>query len=91
MQASGDRPKPPAAGMGRKKGVPNKITADIKAMILGALEAKGGQTYLEEQAGKNPIAFMGLLAKVMPMQVSADPDNPLFPTEIKVKVVRARS
>jgi len=79
------------AGPGRPKGVPNKLTADIKAMILGALEAKGGQKYLEEQADKNPIAFMGLIAKVLPMQVSADPDNPLFPTEIKVKVVRSGS
>jgi hypothetical protein len=29
--------RPPAAGMGRKPGVPNKITTDLKEMILGAL------------------------------------------------------
>lgn len=83
----GDR-KPPNAGLGRPKGVPNKITSDIKAMILGALEAKGGQAYLEQQAEKNPIAFMGLIAKVMPTQVSGDPENPLFPTRVEIKLVK---
>lgn len=27
---------------GRKPGTPNKITADLKAMILGALDEAGG-------------------------------------------------
>ncbi|MBV8800984.1 MAG: hypothetical protein JO208_14405 [Alphaproteobacteria bacterium] len=35
-------------------------------MILGALSALGGQRWLEEQAGKNPVAFMTLLGKVLP-------------------------
>jgi hypothetical protein len=69
--------RPPAAGKGRPKGAPNKITADVKAMILGALTAKGGQAYLEQQAEKNPIAFMTLLGKVLPMQIAGDPTEPL--------------
>ncbi len=75
-------------GPGRPKGSPNKVTADIKAMILGALEAKGGQEYLEQQAEKNPVAFMGLIAKVMPTQMASDPDNPLFPSRIEIKLVK---
>lgn len=59
-------------GGGSRKGVPNKHTADIKAMIVGALSAKGGQQYLEEQADKNPVAFMGLIGKVLPMQVTGE-------------------
>src|SRR3954467_631482 len=74
---AGKGTRPPAAGMGRKKGVPNKITADIKAMILAALNAKGGQAYLERQADENPVAFMGLLAKILPLQVSGQDDGPL--------------
>lgn len=79
--------RPPNAGIGRVKGVPNKVTADIKAMIIGALEAKGGQAYLEEQADKNPVAFMGLVAKVLPMTVAGDPNNPVFPSRIEIKLV----
>ena len=37
---------------GRQKGSRNKLTADLKQMILGALDAKGGQRYLEEQASE---------------------------------------
>ena len=64
-------------GSGRKKGVPNKSNADLKAMILGALNNKGGITYLEEQADKNPVAFMSLVGKVLPMTITGDPDAPL--------------
>jgi hypothetical protein len=41
-------PKKPGgnAGKGRKAGVPNKLTKDLKAMILGALSDAGGQSYL---------------------------------------------
>lgn len=63
---------------GRKAGVPNKITADIKALILSALDAVGGQAYLQEQAQKNPVAFMALLGKVLPLQVSGEGGGPLL-------------
>ena len=61
-------PKKPSgnAGKGRKAGVPNKLTKDLKAMVLGALEANGGQKWLEAQMEKNPTAFMTLLGKVLP-------------------------
>ena len=35
---------------GRQKGTPNKLTADVKAMILGALDKAGGEKYLLTQA-----------------------------------------
>jgi hypothetical protein len=62
---------------GRQKGTPNKITGDIRAMILGALQAKGGQKYLERCADENPAAFLTLVGKVLPMQVQGDPERPL--------------
>lgn len=64
-------------GSGRQKGVPNKINADLKSMILGALSAKGGQTYLEQQATANPTAFLTLVGKVLPMTIANDPENPV--------------
>ena len=57
---------------GRKKGVPNKITADLKVMILSALDDVGGQKYLVEQAKENPTAFLTLVGKVLPKEVHID-------------------
>lgn len=68
---------PPAAGMGRKKGVPNKHTKAIKEMILGALSDVGGQEYLAEQAIENPVAFMGLIAKVIPSEIKSQVEGAL--------------
>ena len=38
-----EKRKGPAAGKGRVKGVPNKVTKQLKEMILGALDGAGGQ------------------------------------------------
>ena len=57
---------------GRKKGVPNKITADLKGMILTALSDVGGKNYLVEQAKENPTAFLTLVGKVLPKEVHVD-------------------
>lgn len=75
--------KPPNAGMGRPKGVPNKTTALLKDAILKAAQAAGGggangmASYLEGQAKLNPGPFMALLGKVLPMQIAGDKDNPV--------------
>lgn len=54
---------------GRAKGTPNKITADIKDMIRGALDEAGGQKYLVAQAQTNPAAFLALVAKIVPKEI----------------------
>jgi hypothetical protein len=69
--------KPGERRGGRKKGTPNKLTGDVKAMILAALDEAGGKDYLVRQAEEEPKAFMALLGRVLPMQVAGDPDNPL--------------
>lgn len=53
-------------GAGRKPGVPNKMTTDLKGMILGALAGAGGEAYLQRQANENPSAFLTLVGKVLP-------------------------
>lgn len=58
-------------GAGRKEGVPNKITGDIRAMIKEALSEAGGTKYLLAQAHDNPVAFMGLIGKIIPKEVEA--------------------
>jgi hypothetical protein len=57
-------------GPGRPKGIPNKLSGDVKNMILAALEGAGGVNYLKEQAQSNPTAFMTLVGKVLPMTVA---------------------
>lgn len=66
------RPKPPNAGKGRKKGVPNKLTSSVKEMILAALESAGGMAYLVEQAQTNPSAFLALLGRLLPTELRAE-------------------
>jgi hypothetical protein len=73
----GNKNIPP--GPGRPKGLPNKVTADIKGMILTALSNAGGASYLEERANdpKTAAAFLGLVGKVLPMTIAGDDANPL--------------
>jgi hypothetical protein len=76
-----------APGPGRKKGIPNKLTSDVKAMILEALDRAGGTKYLLSQAHENPKAFLSLLGRVIPLQVQGDPENPLYIAKIERRVI----
>ena len=58
-------------GPGRPKGIPNKITSELKQMIMGALDDAGGKDYLVKQATDNPTAFMTLIGKYIPSEVNA--------------------
>lgn len=64
-------------GRGRPLGTPNRIQAQIKDMIINALDNAGGVKYLTEQAEKNPVAFMGLVGKVLPLQVTGANGGPI--------------
>lgn len=63
-------------GSGREKGIPNRITRDLREMIVGALNAVGGQAYLEKQAKKNPKAFLALVGKCLPKDLNIKTDPP---------------
>lgn len=69
--------KPPAAGKGRPKGSLNKTTTQLKDMILNALEGAGGVEYLQQRANdpRTASAFLGLVGKVLPMQVTGADGN----------------
>lgn len=70
---------------GRSKGTPNKTTALLKDAILKAAEAtgqdgkgKGKLTgYCRYLAISEPKAFAALLGRILPTQISGDPENPL--------------
>ena len=49
--------------------MPNKVTGELKEMILTALGNAGGAEYLERRANdpRTAAAFLGLVGKVLPM------------------------
>lgn len=55
---------------GRKKGVTNKVNAEIKELIRGALDEVGGQAYLVDQALNNPVSFLALVGKILPKDIN---------------------
>lgn len=71
---------------GRKKGTPNKLTGELKDLILNALSEAGGLKYLVTQAQNNPTAFLTLVGKVLPMQVSG-PGGGAIPHAVEVRIV----
>lgn len=76
---------------GRKKGTPNKLTGELKEMILQAAEAAhsdGTVGYLTHQAGENPVAFMALLGKVLPMTVEGTGKGGALRIEVMTGVPR---
>ncbi len=64
---------------GSRKGIPNKITADVRAMVLAALDRAGGEDYLLEQATANPRAFLSLVGRILPTQITGPRDKDLIP------------
>lgn len=57
------------AGPGRPKGATNRVTGEVKAMIVAALNAAGGAEYLQKQAKENPNAFLSLVGRIVPTEV----------------------
>jgi hypothetical protein len=60
-----DRRKPPNAGKGRKKGVPNKATADVRKAFTALLEGAADklQIWLDRVAKKDPGRALDVIAK----------------------------
>jgi hypothetical protein len=62
--------RPPEKG-GSRKGIPNKVTKELKDMILTALDGAGGVQYLTERARdpRTASAFLTLVGKTLPLTV----------------------
>jgi len=57
-------------GSQHRLGKPNKVTKELKEMIREALDGVGGTAYLQHQASENPVAFMNLVGKILPKDIS---------------------
>lgn len=73
---------------GKPKGAVSKNTAAIKDMILAALSEAGGVSYLVDRANdpKTASAFLGLVGKVLPMQVTGV-DGDAIQTVTRIEIV----
>ena len=60
------------SGAGRKIGSSNRLTADVKAVIMAAFDEVGGKDYLRSVATTHPRTFCALLGKILPTQVTGD-------------------
>lgn len=63
--------KPPNAGKGRKKGVPNKSTKAAKEALALAFEGLGGVPALTAWAQENQSDFYKLWVRLLPTEIKA--------------------
>jgi hypothetical protein len=70
---------------GRKKGTPNRMTADAKEAIRLAAEGAGGVPALTEWAKQNPDRFWPLYARLIPAVAVSAPV--LLPSRVDVVLV----
>ncbi|MBP9131019.1 MAG: hypothetical protein KBF50_12155 [Steroidobacteraceae bacterium] len=76
VPAGAKRPQPKG---GSRKGKPNKVTRELRELILGALDDAGGQAYLSERARdpRTASAFLTLVGKVLPLAVTGGDGGPI--------------
>ena len=66
--AGGHQKGDPKTG-GRRKGTANKVTKELRQMVLDALDGVGGQAYLEARAHDQPKAFLALVSRCLPKDI----------------------
>lgn len=69
--------KPGERPAGRKKGVPNRLTREVKAAIENAFVELGGEKYLVRVGRKYPAVFAQLIGKLLPLQLTGPGGGPL--------------
>lgn len=65
------------AGKGRPKGSQNKSTVKVKEAFEAAFEQLGGVEALVQWGKKERSEFYKLYAKLLPVQITGDKDNPV--------------
>ena len=68
---------------GKPKGATNKVTQSIKQAFKEAFDQRGGVPKLLEWADGNPDAFYGLVARLIPTEMSGPDGGPLTITIVR--------
>ena len=63
---------PDRPGPGRPAGVPNRITQTVKQAVEQAFQQVGGADYLANLAVTEPRAFVALISKLIPNNVTVE-------------------
>lgn len=89
LSPSGKR-RPPNAGKGRVKGVPNKFTSSVKEAVKAAFDQIQGDpaANLVTWAKANPTEFYRLAAKLIPAAVDATVTGTVEFSRIERVIVR---
>jgi hypothetical protein len=80
--------RPPNAGIGRKKGVPNKLTTAAKEAYALAFEGLGGVQGLVEWAQRHRSEFYKIHSKLIPVELNSGAEGGLV---MRVEFVNAPS
>ena len=83
--------QPRTPGSGRKPGSQNMTSQKIKELIFNALQQQegGALAYLKARATDEPRAFMALLGKLLPTQITGDDEGgPVRIETITRRVIR---
>jgi len=74
------------AGSGRKPGSRNLTSQKLKELVFKALEQQEGGAigYLKTQAVQEPRAFMALIGKLLPTQITGEDGEPVRITQIEL-------
>ena len=78
--------QPHPAGSGRKPGSRNMTSQKLKEIVFKALEQQEGGAigYLKTQAVQEPRAFMALIGKLLPTQITGEDGAPVRITQIEL-------
>ena len=78
--------QPRPAGSGRKPGSRNLTSQKLKEIVFKALEQQEGGAigYLKTQAVQEPRAFMALIGKLLPTQITGEDGAPVRITQIEL-------
>ncbi len=78
--------QPRTPGSGRKPGSRNMTSQKLKELVFQALEQQEGGAigYLKTQAVQEPRAFMALIGKLLPTQITGEDGAPVRITQIEL-------
>ena len=78
--------QPRTPGSGRKPGSQNLTSQELKEIVFEALQQQEGGAigYLKAQAIAEPRAFMALIGKLLPTQITGEDGAPVRITQIEL-------
>lgn len=80
-------PRARAAGIGRKKGTPNKCDKTARENIMAVFNRLGGTAEMARWARKNQTEFYKLYARLIPVQLNATGNALTGPVTLQVAFV----